>query len=157
MRREKYEIKDEKRLSEILKKCQVMRLAVNDENGYPYIVPVNYGFEFAEGVWNIYIHGADAGTKKELIMKDTKVGFEMDINENVVINDEISCDSYMCYESVCGTGNAVFLENDEKVKALTAIMNHYTGAPVHFDKKTIDKTMVIKIQVSKITGKFLQK
>ena len=157
MRREKYEIKDEKRISEILKKCQVMRLAANDENGYPYIVPVNYGFEIADGVWYIYIHGADAGTKKELLMKDAKVGFEMDINENVVINDEISCNSYMCYESVCGTGNVVFLENDEKVKALTEIMNHYSDAPIHFDKETIDKTMVIKIEVTKITGKFLKK
>lgn len=156
MKRVNNEITDMDELLRILKECQVMRLAINDD-GYPYIVPVNYGFRYKNGRLYLYLHGADAGTKKTLIAKDCRIGFEMDINNPAVINEELSCNSYMTYESICGKGNASIVEESSKEDSLTVIMQHYSDKPVHFSEEMINKTMVIMIEVTHITGKFLQK
>lgn len=45
MRRKDREITDFHELIEIMKKCDVCRIALKDEDGYPYIVPLNFGLE----------------------------------------------------------------------------------------------------------------
>ena len=42
MRRADREVKDVNEMIEIMKRCDVCRLALNDE-GYPYILPLNFG------------------------------------------------------------------------------------------------------------------
>ena len=45
MRRSDREITDLKEIVEIMRKCDVCRLALNDD-GYPYIIPLNFGMCF---------------------------------------------------------------------------------------------------------------
>ena len=48
MRRSDREIKDRDQIIEVIKKCDVCRLALND-GGYPYILPLNFGMEEKDG------------------------------------------------------------------------------------------------------------
>lgn len=152
MRREQNEIKSINEICQILDKCSVCRLAINN-NGYPYVVPMNFGYKKGKEKLFLFFHGANAGTKKALIEKDGRVGFEMDIHGNVEIR-EIACNSYMEYESVCGTGNAEIIEGNKKREYLESIMNHYTDVPYEMLDKMIESVMVIKVEVVQITGKF---
>lgn len=60
----------------------------------------------------------------------------------------------MDYESVCGTGNAAIADDAQKRTYLEKIMRHYTDIPFEMLEKAIEKTMVIRVEVVTITGKF---
>ena len=52
MRQENREIKEFNEIIEVMKNCDVCRLALNDDE-YPYILPLNFGMEIvAEGVFH---------------------------------------------------------------------------------------------------------
>lgn len=54
MRRKDREVTNLDEIVEIMKGCDVCRIAINDEI-YPYILPVNFGFELVDGNIVIYI------------------------------------------------------------------------------------------------------
>ena len=57
MRRSDREINNFAEIVDVIKKCDVCRVAWND-NGYPYIIPLNFGMK-AEGEQIVlYFHGA---------------------------------------------------------------------------------------------------
>lgn len=69
MRRTQNEMKSIEEICAVLDQCKVCRLAMNHD-GYPYLVPMNFGYEREGNKIYLYFHGANAGTKKELIEKD---------------------------------------------------------------------------------------
>lgn len=91
MRRTQNEMKSIEEICAVLDQCKVCRLAMNHD-GYPYLVPMNFGYEREGGKIYLYFHGANAGTKKELIEKDGRVAFEMlekAIENTMVIRVEV--------------------------------------------------------------------
>ena len=62
VRRADREVKDVNEMIRIMKRCDVCRLALNDE-GYPYILPLNFGVKVQEGNVTLYFHGAEKGKK----------------------------------------------------------------------------------------------
>ena len=103
MRRSDREIIDKKEIIEIIRKCDVCRIVLNDKD-YPYIVPLNFGMDIQDGKIVFYFHGADEGKKYDLMRKDNRVTFEMDCSHQLVMNDKkMSCT--MKYESVIGRGH----------------------------------------------------
>ena len=68
MRRKDREITDFHEIIEIIRKCDVCRLALNDE-GYPYIVPLNFGLDVRGDQVYFYFHAAVKGKKLDLIAK----------------------------------------------------------------------------------------
>ena len=65
MRRSDREIIDKKEIIEIIRKCDVCRIVLNDKD-YPYIVPLNFGMDIQDGKIVFYFHGADEGKKYDL-------------------------------------------------------------------------------------------
>ena len=57
MRRKDREVKDFDRIAEIINGCDCCRLGLVDE-GEAYIVPMNFGFDTADGKLNLYFHCA---------------------------------------------------------------------------------------------------
>ena len=55
MRRKDREITDICAILELVSECKVCRLAMTD-GGVPYIVPLNYGYEYADGALTFYFH-----------------------------------------------------------------------------------------------------
>ena len=60
MRRKDREITDFNEMLEIMKKCDVCRIALNDEE-FPYIVPLNFGLDIQEDKVLLYFHSAMKG------------------------------------------------------------------------------------------------
>ncbi|GEM_PF-1171366 len=64
------------------------------------------------------------------------------------------CDWDVRYYSVIGFGKAFFIEDiEEKAKALKIITEHYSGNSFEFQKNSIDKVIVIRVEIEGITGK----
>ena len=154
MRRKDREIVDIGEMIQIIQKCDVCTLALFDEE-YPYIVPMNFGWDCNNSQIDLYFHCANEGKKLELIQKNHKVSFEMDCSHKL-ISGERPCDCTMEYESVVGNGT-IEIVNANKEKALTAIMKNYSKEKTfEFDERMLRAVTVLKLTVEKITAKHLK-
>ena len=70
MRKKEREVTDLDEIIEIMQGCDVCRLGLNDEDGYPYVVPLNFGLQRQAGSIRLYFHGATEGHKLDLIRRD---------------------------------------------------------------------------------------
>ena len=151
MRRRDREITDRNEIIDVMKRCDVCRLALNDE-GYPYILPLNFGMEADEENIVLYFHGAEKGRKYELIEKDNRVSFEMDCAHRLVVDEERG-HCTMEYESVIGRGRVEMVQEEEKREALRSLMRQYHPENVNFDERAMPRTSVFKLTVEEMTGK----
>ena len=143
-------ITDINEIEGIIGKAGVCHLGLVDGNE-PYVVPVSFGYERGA----LYFHGNLTGRKIELITKNNRVCFEMEVDVTVKEADK-ACDWGIRYMSVIGVGRAYILENDEqKSHALNLITERYTGSVLGFPKSEMDKTLVVKIDIESMTGKQL--
>lgn len=149
MRRSDREVKEFKDIVAIMEKCDVCRIALNND-GYPYILPLNFGMNVEGNMIELYFHGAMEGTKYHLIEMDNRAGFEMDC-EHRLVTERGSCT--MEYESVVGQGYIEILSEDEKDNALRILMKHFHQEEFPFDKSAVPRTQVFKMVVEKVTGK----
>lgn len=120
MRRKDREITEFAEIIKIVDECEIVRIGLADGN-YPYIVPVNFAYRMIDGQLFLYIHGAMAGKKYEMLRKNPECSFEMDIPL------QIDClakqkDVTMRYKSVMGKATAEFLEGKEKQSAIDDII-----------------------------------
>lgn len=114
MRRKDREIKDFDKILQIMRQCDSCVLALNDD-GFPYMVPLNFGMDIEDGQLYLYFHCAMQGKKLDLIRKDNRATFEMDCDRNFILYDErMSCT--MGYSSVVGHGIIEFVEEEKSMK-----------------------------------------
>lgn len=153
MRRSDREIKNIKDIISVMEKCDVCRVALNDD-GYPYIVPLNFGMKAEEDSIVLYFHGATEGKKYELIAKDNRASFEMDCSHRLV-TETARGNCTMEYESVMGRGHMEKIPDDEKYEALRILMAHYHKADFPFNQAIMPQTTVFKliVDVEQVTGK----
>ena len=148
MRKKEREITDLGEIESIIRKAQVCRMAMVDGN-QPYVVPVCFGYE--KGA--LYVHGALAGRKIDVLKKNNRVCFEMDADVEIR-GAEKACQFSLKYRSVIGTGKVRFLERDEeKARALDVIMKHYSDRDFTFSKPDLDSVLVWKIEIDSLSGK----
>ena len=151
MRRKDREVVNIDDILNIIEKCDVCRIALNDE-AYPYIVPLNFGMDVQDQQVTLYFHGALKGKKLDLIKKDNRATFEMDCGHNFILYEErMSCT--MGYESVMGRGTIEILPEEEKYEALRILMRQYHAEDFQFNKDMMKVTTVMKMTVESMTGK----
>lgn len=151
MRRSDREVTDFAEIVGVIKKCGVCRIALNGD-GYPYIIPLNFGMKTEGEQITLYFHGAGEGRKYELIRKDNRVSFEMDCSHKLIVDKE-GCSCTMAYESVVGRGRIEFVPDEEKQDALRLLMKQYHEDEFPFRKEVADRTTVMKLTVEEVTGK----
>ncbi|MDR1316899.1 MAG: pyridoxamine 5'-phosphate oxidase family protein, partial [Spirochaetales bacterium] len=110
MRRKNREIESIEEKLAILAKYKVCRLAMAD-GGMPYIVPLNYGYEYAQGILTLYFHGAGEGKKIDILKKNPHVCFEIDGEGSLIDGGGNACQYSYAYESIIGFGSLMFLED----------------------------------------------
>lgn len=152
MRRKDREIVDAREIVKIMKRCDVCRLAINDD-GFPYLVPLNFGLTFDGTKIALFFHGATEGRKIELLRADPRASFEMDCEHRLQYFAEKGYCTFS-YESVVGRGRVSFLEGAEKDAALRAIMDRYHPAQnAWYNPAATSRTLVYKLDVDKVVGK----
>ena len=148
MRRKDREITDRDTINNIIGRCKVCRIALCDD-GQPYVLPLNFGYD---GEY-LYFHSANDGKKIEILKKNNRVGFELDIL-NAIITDETPCEWGAKYESVVGTGIAEFMgSRREKAKSFECILSQYGGAFNKFKDSSLSSVTIIRVTIVSISGK----
>ncbi len=145
MRRQDKLLSKEKTLS-LLRLGEVGTLSTIGENGYPYMVVVNYVFYNDK----IYIHSAKEGYKLENIQNKESVCFS--VYDNVKIIGE---DLNTIYESLIVFGKAKVIDGDYQV--LLALIKKYSNIDdliaMSLIEKEIHLTSLIEIEIEYISGK----
>jgi len=149
MRKANREIRDKAAIRTIMEEALVCRIGLSDD-GAPYVVPMNFGL----GENCLYLHCATEGRKLDILRRNDRVCFEMDLLREIK-QGPASCGWGARYESVIGFGRAVIVEAPaEKRAALDRIMEH-CGAegPFIYPDETLARTAVIRIDIESVTGK----
>lgn len=150
MRKVDREIKDFNEIIDVINNLETIRIGINNDQ-YPYVVPVSFGYEVIDQQLVFYFHGAKAGMKYDLIKKNPHVCVEGDICYR--FKDTIS--SVTClYESIIAFGKCELVDDDQEViKGLKLLLSH-CGYDNHFiDDKAAKYTALYKVTVTAITGK----
>lgn len=154
MRRNDREVTGVDELLGIMRRCDACRIAINGDDGFPYIIPLNFGImaDGEKGVGLVF-HSAREGRKLDLLKADDRASFEMDCGHRLqYFEDKGYCT--MAYESVVGKGRIRMLEGDEKDRALHALMDQFhPGENAYFNPAAAERTAVYRLDVSEMTGK----
>lgn len=152
MRRKDREITDTALILDIINDCKVFRLALSIEDR-PYIVPLNFGYDYTDNAFAFYFHCADAGQKLDMIGRNPHVCFEMDCGHALTVA-EVACGYSYQYRSVVGRGKASVVQNvEEKKRMLSSLMHHQTGKHFDFTDEQMQHVTVCKIEVKELTAK----
>lgn len=151
MRRKDREIAEQARIEEVIEACRCCRLGLC-RDGLAYIVPMNFAYIKEERVF--YFHSAPEGRKLELIRENSMAAFELDTGHEVMEGQD-ACGYGFRYRSVMGKGKIELIEEkEEKTRALSLLMEHYTGRrDWEFRPEVLKRTAVIKLTVLEMTGK----
>ena len=72
MRRTDRAVTDNRQIQSIIEQAKVVHIGMID-NDRPYVVPMQYGFVFADGQLTLYVHCAKEGRKLDIIKKNLRV------------------------------------------------------------------------------------
>ncbi|CAB5117724.1 Pyridoxamine 5'-phosphate oxidase-related, FMN-binding [Olavius algarvensis associated proteobacterium Delta 3] len=148
MRRKDKEITDPAVIESIIRQSIVCRLAMCDGDTL-YIVPLSFGYQNRA----LYFHSATEGKKMDILRRNPKVCFEVDLGP-AVKKAEQPCRWGMTFRSVIGTGTVHFLESPaEKRRALEILMGHYANARFEIPDSKLDSITVFRVDVKEMTGK----
>lgn len=153
MRRKDREVTDLNEIIKIIDQCEIVRLGIADGD-YPYVVPVNFGYNVSGNQIELYIHGAMAGRKYELLTKNPCCSFEMDIPIKMDCLVEQK-DVTMRYKSVMGKAKAEFIEGDKKKQVMDQMImaRHEETKNFEYNVAALERTAMIRLVVTEITGK----
>ena len=140
-------------LERIIRKCEICNLAMVDESGFPYVLPMNFGFE---GDY-IYFHSAPAGRKIDIIKNNPNVCISFSADEQIRwVNEEVACSWGMKYRSVLAYGEVEIVDDfEKKEEALKIIMSNYSDREFTFNAPAVRDVFVFRVKIEKLHGRAL--
>ena len=163
MRRQDFMFKDYDELEVIAKGCEVGYLGINDPDGYPRVVPLNFLLKNQ----CIYFHGAEEGEKFGILSTNPNVTFSIVESYSIIpsywIARGYACPATALYKSIYFRGQgSLVLDLEEKAMALQSFMEKYqpegnyqritAGNPMYI--KPLQCVSVFKIVPTQVDMKF---
>lgn len=146
-----YVIEERERIEEILKTEQVCFVGFSDENGIPYVLPMNYGYENDV----IYLHSGPEGKALQILEKNPNVCITFCTAPKLIHqHPEVACSYRMQSASVICNGKVQFEENfDEKVRILNIIMRQYVDKEFKYSKPAVNNVKIWKVSIDALGAK----
>ncbi|NPV45661.1 MAG: pyridoxamine 5'-phosphate oxidase family protein [Armatimonadetes bacterium] len=148
MRRQEREIADHQLIEWLLRKGQVLYLAMCDGE-QPYVLPLSYGYDGQ----NLYIHSALEGRKLQVLRRNPRVCFVVEPQRELIAS-QTPCNWSFRYRSVIGEGTVAIVEDlAERAAALHILMRQHGGVGGDYDSAVLARTMVLKVEITSLSGK----
>lgn len=148
-------IKDIDAIKNIISKCQVAEITMYKDN-IPYLVCLNYGYEFKDGELILYCHFSNKGKELDILDENPNVFVEINNKKNI-ISDNNSCWLDLEYFSIISSGKVEFIHNIyDKIHVLNKLMEHYTYNDNNSLKnEALNKILLLKIKCTNLSLKKL--
>ena len=148
MRRKEKQLTESTAIESIIDRAQICHLAMVD-SGTPYVVPLNFGYVDS----SLYCHSAAEGRKISILEQNPRVCFCLYAGVELVPADQ-ACGWTTHYESVIGYGVAhILTDTPAKIAAYNIIMAHYSQGPFTFREKALEKSVIIRVDVTALSAK----
>lgn len=152
-------IRSPEKIVEFLSAEHIGRVASIDKDGFPQVIPMNY--VLLDGI--IYMHSHVHGEKLENILRDDRVGFEVDRELEFLPSyfedpqDASVADTLYISVVIKGQGS-IISDREEKARALNELMIKYQPEggyePVNPEMDVVDAVSIIKVRPITIHGKY---
>lgn len=144
-------VDDHSKIESIITKCSICYVGMVDQEGMPYVLPMNFGFENDI----IYLHSAQEGRSISILNNNPNVCITFCTEAKLVWqNEEVACSYRMRTDSVICNGQVVFEDDfDEKVDALDIIMRHYSDREFKYSTPAVNNVKVWKVKIDKVVAK----
>lgn len=144
-------IETESEIAEVIQQSEVCYVSMITPEGFPYVVPMNFGFE--AGV--LYLHGAKSGKKMEALAQNPNVCVVFSTDHELRYQNElVACSWSMKYRSVLVHGMVEMIEDfDAKVAALNIIMRKYAGRDFKYSAPAVREVQPFKITNARFEGR----
>ncbi len=156
MRRKDREVTDIHEIFKMIDNCPVIHIAMTD-NGKPYVVALNFGYERQGDDLILYFHSAYEGRKIDILKKNPEVYFQMECSGRLIAGtSENPCAYAYSYDSVMGSGKVAFIETEEeKIHGLNCLIQHIgkTDENFRFPEAMLSRTCVYCLRSRDFTGK----
>lgn len=150
MRRNDREITDREEVLQLLDSFDTLRLGLKDIV-FPYVVPVNFVRDPEKEGPVLYFHCAPEGKKAELLRQNRYVCVECDRCAGFV---GVKAGVTTRYESVIGFGECEEITGEEKLRALTLLLEKTGFGEMNAAAcGSLGFTAVYRITLSELTGK----
>jgi hypothetical protein len=152
MRKKDREVTDKAELNAIIKKADVCRIALIDDDK-PYMVALNFGYKNGNPAV-LYFHCANTGRKLDVIEKNNSACFQMDIDHELTTAKK-ACGYSMNFKSIIGYGKIYKVtDKQEKIEGLNYIMKQYSDrSDFSYEEKMLEATTILKLEIESIKGK----
>lgn len=153
MRRKDKQITSREEMIGVFQKADACRIAFAVDN-VPYIVCMNYGFEWEQEFPVLYFHCAHEGKKLEQMKANPYVCFQLDTDHELkYIEEKVYCT--MDYASLVGMGYLELVTDEEERKlGLDLLMEHHDRpVPAEYPESSMKRTTVLRLKVTELTGK----
>ena len=139
-------------IEEIISKNTICYVGMIDKGGFPYVIPMNFGY--ADG--KIILHSDPHGRHVSLLEKDNRVcvTFCTDNNRIFYQHPDVACSYSMESKSVLVRGKIQFIEDlEEKQRLMKLFMKHYTDREFKISTPAIRTVKIWLLEPEKITAK----
>lgn len=138
-------------LEKTIRQCKECFVGMIDEQGLPYVIPMNFGY--VNDV--VYLHSGPEGSAVRSVSMNPNICItfctETDITHQ---NEEVACSYRVRGSSVICRGKVEFIEDfDQKVEALNILMAQYTEKPFKYSDPAVRNVKIWKVEVDEISGK----
>lgn len=151
MRRHDKEIQSVEAIEDIIGRCCICHIALND-NGIPYVLPMC--FAYRDGTFSF--HSASEGRKIAALRKHPDVCISAVAGYDVLRHGN-GCSWSMRYESVVGFGRVRFIEEAaEKRMTLDRILRRYADGAcfsTDYPEEILRRTVVFDVRCDTLTAK----
>ena len=136
-------------IEKVIKSCDVCFVGMADEDGMPYVLPMNFGYKDKI----VYLHSAPDGRKIDILNINKNVSIVFSTNSELVYqHKQVACSYRVKSTSVIIAGMVEFIEDDnDKTEVLNILMENYTMDNFEYSKPAVRNVKVWKVKAESIT------
>ena len=156
MRRQDRKILDDGAVDRVIDAAVVCHVGFVD-GAEPYVVPLNFGYESADGrrLARFWFHSAREGRKARLVAANARVCVQLEQDLGLIANAAHACSWSQRYRSVMAWGTArPAVDVSEASRGLDVLMRRYSNrSDWTYGEQTLRQTLVWCVDVESITAK----
>lgn len=146
-----YILNSREEMEAIIHKCSICMLGINDDQGSPYVIPMN--FAYYQG--NVILHSAPFGRHLDLIARDNRVTISFcDEGRLVYQHVDVACSYRMESRSVICRGEVGFVDDlVQKEELLNVFMRKYSEREFKYSLPALRNVKVWLVTVSEMSAR----
>ena len=146
-----FSIEEQERIETVIKACKLCSVGMATENGIPYVLPMNFGYE--DGV--VYLHSAQEGRSIRTLEQNPRVCITFCPEPKLIHqHPDVACSYRMKGASVICEGSVVFEDDfDEKERILNCIMRHYVDKTFKYSVPAVKNVKIWKVAIESVSAR----